>query len=135
MTTLVAGPVIVTDVAVGGVSAPSVKVRLPLVGSVASVIVNPLKVATPDTAALVLRVNELPAPEYAAVTVEVSEVTMLPPESTTSTTGCGVSATPLTAPAAGAVAKDNFAAAPTETVTVLDAIVVGESVPSENVNV
>ena len=115
--------------------APSVKVKLPLVGSVASVIANPLKVATPATAVLVLRVKVLPAPEYAAVTVEVSDVTMLPPESTMSTTGCGVSGTPVTAPAGGAVAKANFVATPAVTVMVPDVVVVGESVASLNVRV
>ena len=58
------------------------------------------------------------------MTVDVSHVTMLPPESTTSTMGCGVSATPLMAPGRGvAVAKASFAAAPTVTVIGLDAFV------------
>src|SRR5277367_4383783 len=60
---------------------------------------------------------------------------MLPPESSTSTTGCGVTATPLTAPVAGAVAKATLAAAPTVTVMVFDTAGVAESVESVNVSV
>src|SRR5580692_2975288 len=105
MTNLLAGPVIamVTEASVG--KAPSVKFNTPVVASMGAVIARPLKAATPATAAFVLLTNVPPAPVKAAVTVDVSDVTTLPPESTTSTTGCGVRATPLTAPAAGAVAK------------------------------
>ena len=71
----------------------------------------------------------------AAVTLEVlSEVTMLPPESTTSTTGWGVG-TPLTAPRIGAEESASFFATPTDTVIVPDGVVVAESVASLNVKV
>ncbi len=87
------------------VETASVKVSPAMTVSMGAVMARPLKVATPATAAFVLLANELPAPVNAAVTVEVSVVTMLPPESSTSTTGCGVSATPLTAPVTGAVGQ------------------------------
>src|SRR5579863_10379723 len=60
ITSLVAAPVTVTETALVAVSEPSVNVRFPGVGSVASVIAKPVNVATPLAAALVLLVNEAP---------------------------------------------------------------------------
>ena len=89
--------------------------------------------ATPLTAALVGFVSDTPPLVKLVVTVDESEVTTLPPESSTLTTGCWAKAAPLASVADGWVVITNLVAAPVVTVMVFEVAV--ESPPSENVRV
>src|SRR6202451_2089165 len=135
MTNLVAAPVMANAAMSIGANAPSVKSSVTFVSIVALVIASALNSATPATASLVAPAIEVA--EVVAVTVDVSPVTVLPPESTTSMMGCGVKATAFTAPAGcgGAAAKASFAAAPTVTVIVAEVVGAAESVASVKVSV
>lgn len=74
--------------------------------------VKPLKVATPLLRVAVAPVR-VPVPEViVAVTVPVAVVTVLSEPSTTRTTGCVVSATPLVAVLGGPVVNSSLTAAP-----------------------
>ena len=91
---------------------------------------SPLKVATPLVIVAVALISEPPLPEaIVAVIVPEALVTVLPPPSTTFTTGCVERSTPLVAEAGGAVWKATAAGAPTPSAIVAEMI---ERVPSLN---
>ena len=98
---------------------------------------RPEKVATPleKVPEVPPTAMEPPAPLWivALAVPELSEVTTLPPESSTWTTGWVARAAPLASVVLGSVAMTSWVAAPVETVMVLDTVVV--SAPSENVRV
>ena len=63
----------------------------------------------------------------------VTDVTTLPPVSSTLTTGCTARATPVASDALGSVVTTSFEGAPTVTLTVVETAAVSD--PSENVTV
>ncbi len=80
--------------------------------------------ATPLAAALVGFVSDTPPLVKFAVTVDVSVVTTLPPESSTLTTGWVARAAPLASVAEGWVVTTSLVAAPVDMVMVFEAAVV-----------
>jgi len=97
---------------------------------------RPEKVATPLEKAPEVppAAMEPPAPEIVALAVpELTEVTTLPPESSTLTTGWVARAAPELAVLEGWVVMTSWVADPVDTVMVFDTVVV--RAPSENVKV
>ncbi len=84
----------------------------------------PLNVATPDDAVAdaALNVAFTDPDAIAAVIVAVLDVTVLPAESTTRTTGTVPSVVPASTPPTGCVVTANAAAAPAPNVTVKSAL-------------
>ena len=98
---------------------------------------RPEKVATPEAKVPDVPPAAMDPPEPEAIVAlavpELTEVTTLPPESSTLTTGCWAKAAPLASVADGWVVITNLVAAPVVTVMVFEVAV--ESPPSENVRV
>ena len=102
---------------------PDVTVRVPSLNCSVNAPIVPLRrsvenVAMPAVIGAVAVIREPPAPDaIVAVIVPLAPVTVLPPASTTFTTGCVARSTPLVAVAGGATCSTTCAAAPTVTVT------------------
>ena len=112
---LVAAPATVKLALVACARSPSVALRVKA-PCVPSVILQPEKVAMPPTALTAGQVLRVPVPVLmATVTVEVLVVTVLPPASSTVTTGW-VANTVAVVAAPGDVVKASWVAGPTETV-------------------